>query len=412
MTIHSPAYKRNFRISIIQNLKTKGDNNTQLMPTQQSFDGKILSFAFPLCLIEVIVRMKVLFILPYPLDRAPSQRFRVEKLLPLLGDAGIGYTLRPFMTEATWNILYRGGSRVQKVAGIVKGYAQRAYTVLFEASGYDKVFIHREAAPLGPPVFEWYLAKILRKPIIYDFDDAIWIPNTSAQNRLAGFFKAFWKVAFICRWSTAISAGNKYLAEFAKNKSAAKITIMPTVVDTVNQYNSIKQQRSGKVTVGWTGSHSTLKYLDLIIPVLQRLQMEFDFTFLVIADKNPDLPLTNVLYLPWNAATEIIDLVKIDIGVMPLTEDLWAEGKCGFKLIQYLASGIPAVAQPVGVNKEIIEHGINGFICSAPDEWYSNLKKLIEDIELRKTLGEQGRLKIVKEYSITANADKFLDLFN
>lgn len=355
--------------------------------------------------------MKVLFILPYPLDRAPSQRFRVEKLLPLLDDAGIEYALRPFMTEATWDILYRCGSRVQKVTGIVKGYAQRAYTVLFEASNYDKIFIHREAAPLGPPVFEWYLAKILRKPIIYDFDDAIWIPNTSVQNRLARFFKAFWKVAFICRWAASISAGNKYLAQFAKNNSIAKVTVMPTVVDTVNQYGLIKQQRSGKVTVGWTGSHSTLKYLDLIIPVLQRLQYEFDFTFLVIADKNPDLLLTNVLYLPWNPATEIKDLVKIDIGVMPLTEDRWAEGKCGFKLIQYLASGIPAVAQPVGVNKEIIEHGINGFICSTPDEWYSYLKKLIGDPESRKKFGAQGRLKIVNEYSITANTDKFLSLF-
>jgi glycosyltransferase involved in cell wall biosynthesis len=355
--------------------------------------------------------MKVLFLLPYPTGRAPSQRFRVEQLLPLLDNAGINYTLQPFISRATWNVLYNGGATFKKIIGVLNGYVKRVVVVLFEAKKYDYIFIHREAAPIGPPIIEWYLAKILKKNIIYDFDDAIWIPNTSTQNMIANAFKAFWKVAYICKWSKSILAGNNYLCEFARNNSQANIVRMPTVVDTVNRYNVLKQHHNDKIVIGWTGSHSTLKYLDLIIPVLQKLQQEVDFTFLVIADKKPELSLNNVEFLPWNAATEIQDLLHIDIGVMPLVQDLWSEGKCGFKLIQYLALGIPAVADPVGVNKEIVENGINGYLCITQVEWFESLKKLIIDRDLRRRCGQNGRDKIIKSYSITSNADAFLSVF-
>lgn len=355
--------------------------------------------------------MKILFLLPYPLNRAPSQRFRVEMLLPILKENNIDYNLRPFLNDETFNILYKEGSLIKKTKGIIRSYFQRTITVLFEAKKYDYVFIHREAAPLGPPVFEWYLAKILKSNIVYDFDDAIWIPNTSTQNSIANSIKSFWKIAFICKWSKSISAGNNYLCQFAKNNSTANIIQMPTVVDTLNRYNLLKQHHTGKIIIGWTGSHSTLKYIDILIPVLQKLQQEFDFTLLIIADKNPELPLNNVEYHPWNATTEIQDLLQIDIGIMPLEADLWTEGKCGFKLIQYLALGIPAIANPVGVNKNIIENGINGYLCSNPDEWFHSLKKLIMDVSLRKQLGMNGRDKIIKSYSITANTDNFLSLF-
>ncbi|MGZ3871331.1 MAG: glycosyltransferase family 4 protein [Mucilaginibacter sp.] len=355
--------------------------------------------------------MKILFLLPYPLNTAPSQRFRVEMLLPILGENNIDYTLRPFISNETFNVLYKEGSLIKKAKGIFKSYFKRMVTVLFEAKKYDYIFIHREAAPLGPPVFEWYLARILKKSIVYDFDDAIWIPNTSAQNRLVGLFKASWKVRFICRWSKSIAAGNDYLCAFARNNSIANVIKMPTVVDTLHRYNLLHKPHSGKITIGWTGSHSTLKYLEIIVPVIQKLQQEFDFIFLVIADKQPTLPINNLRYLPWNSATEIKDLIGIDIGIMPLKYDLWAEGKCGFKLIQYLALGIPSVADAVGANKEIIEHDFNGYLCSGPDEWYRYLKKLIEQPGLREALGKNGRAKIVESYSIASNTDVFLSLF-
>lgn len=355
--------------------------------------------------------MAVLFLLPYPVGKAPSQRFRVEALLPVLDEAGVSYTLRPFMSEATWNVLYKGGSLPQKGLGILRGYLGRLKTVLFEARKYDCIFIHREAAPLGPPVFEWFLKKVLGRKLIYDFDDAIWIPNTSAQNRLASGMKAFWKVGKICSWSHAVSAGNDYLAAFATSHSSGEIVRVPTVVDTGHRYDRVKTHSTGKpLVIGWTGSHSTLKYLDEVMPALAALQEEIDFTFLVIADKSPELPLKNWSFVPWNATTEIEDLMRIDIGIMPLTPDSWSEGKCGFKLIQYMALGIPAVASPVGVNKVIVDEGRNGFLYETPEQFMSALKTLALDAALRQKMGEAGRDKIIAEYSIAAIRERFVRL--
>lgn len=356
-------------------------------------------------------RKDVLFLLPYPLHKAPSQRFRVENLLFLLDEAAISYDLAPFMTPAVWQILYKAGSIPQKALGIARSYLGRLGTVLFKAGSYDYIFIHREAAPLGPPVMEWYLKKVLRKKIIYDFDDAIWIPNTSGNNRIAGLVKAFWKVPYICKWTYKTAAGNDYLCAFARQSGAVNISRIPTVVNTESRYNRLQQHKDGSVVIGWTGSHSTLKYLDDVMPVIARLQERFDFDFLVIADKKPELPLQRWSYCPWNEQSEIEDLLKIDIGIMPLTHDAWSEGKCGFKLIQYLSLGIPAVANSVGVNKIIVEDGINGYIADTAEAWETALATLLENSTLRRQMGIAGRNKMVAEYSIASQKEQFLRLF-
>lgn len=354
---------------------------------------------------------EVLFLLPYPLHRAPSQRFRVENLLFLLDESKISYHLEPFMSEAVWQILYRQGSIFQKAVGIGKSYLKRWSCVLFTAHRYKTIFIHREAAPLGPPIVEWYLKKVLGKKIIYDFDDAIWISNTSEQNKIASVIKAFWKVKYICKWSHKISAGNDYLCAFAKESGAKSIVKIPTVVNTISRYNRLKVHQSKQLVVGWTGSHSTLKFIDELIPVLKMLQEEIPFTFLVIADKRPTLDLKYWEFCPWNEQTEIEDLLKIDIGVMPLKNDAWSEGKCGFKLIQYLSLGIPAIANSVGVNKQIIEDGRNGILADNDQQWESALRNLLNNEEKRKEMGEAGRVKMIAEYSIESQKHNFISLF-
>lgn len=354
---------------------------------------------------------KVLFLLPYPLHSAPSQRFTVEQFLPLLDDAGFSYVLRPFMRVKTWNIVYREGSFVKKAWGILRSFAARAKTVVFEAPHYGCIFIHREASPLGPPIFEWYLKRILRKQIIYNFDDAIWIPNTSSQNKLAASLKAVWKVASICKWSAIVACGNDFLCDYARAHTHGKILRIPTVVDTNNRYNRLKQHRAGSVIIGWTGSHSTLKYLDDVIPALQQLEQETSFEFVVIADKRPDLSLKNWRFVPWNEETEIDDLLQLDIGLMPLTHDAWSEGKCGFKLIQYLALGIPAVASNVGVNAEILGEDSHEFLCESQAEWIVALRKLLQDATLRTQVGAIGAKRMQECYSIDSQRDAFLSLF-
>ncbi len=316
------------------------------------------------------------------------------------------------MDEATWNILYKGGSAMQKAIGIVKGYLGRWKTMLADVPRYEYVFVHREAAPLGPPIFEWIVAKLWRKKMIYDFDDAIWIPNTSSENSIAAALKAFWKVGYICKWSYKVSGGNDYLCAYARKYNPIGTHLVPTCVDTELFHNKVKEHTTGKVTVGWTGSQSTLFYLDQLIPLLQQLQEEIDFTFLVIANKDPQLPLRNYTFLPWNETTEVADLLTMDIGVMPLQPDEWSEGKCGFKLIQYLSLGIPAIASPVGVNKQIVIDGEDGYIASTDDEWKQALKTLITDHDLRRKLGLAGRQRVVANYSIQSQKDNFLGLFS
>lgn len=353
----------------------------------------------------------ILFLLPYPLNGAPSQRFRVEAYFSLLEKAGLSYSVACFLDHRAWKVLYKNGSLWQKALAVLSGFFRRAYTVFFKAGGFSYVFIHREAAPLGPPLFEWWLAKVLRKKIIYDFDDAIWIPNLTESNRSARFAKCFWKVKYICKWSDKVSAGNHFLADYAR-KYNPNVVYNPTCVDTQHRYNVTAVQEQSPVVIGWTGSHSTIQFLAEGIPALQKLEKTHSFQLLIICDQKPDFALKSLRFIPWNAATEIEDLAKINIGIMPLKDDDWSEGKCGFKIIQYLALGIPAIASPAGVNKQIIDNGVNGYICRTEEEWVLHLTELLQDSEKRKAFGREGRKKIEQAYSLQANASNFLSLFS
>jgi len=351
---------------------------------------------------------KILFLVPYPLGEAPSQRFRVEAFLPILPDASLEFSLHPFMDQRTWKVLYKKGIFISKATGIIKGFLKR-FGILFKVSRYDYVFIHREAAPIGPPVFEWIISKILRKKIIYDFDDAIWISNTSPSNYFINWFKASWKIKYICKWSYKISVGNDYLFNYAVqfNKNVVRI---PTCIDT-EKFKPQERKEAEKLNIGWTGSHSTLKYLEEIVPLINDLGKEFDFDLIVIADRDPVLPVKNYKFIRWNASTEADDLLTFQIGLMPLIADAWSEGKCGFKLIQYFACGIPAVASPVGVNKTIVEDGVNGFLCNTTDQWKWSLQELLKNKSLRRQMGMAGRRKVREQFSIKSQEKEFIRLF-
>ncbi len=354
---------------------------------------------------------RILFLVPYPLNCAPSQRFRVELFLPAIEKAGFKYSVKNFMDISTWNVFYSKGNTVKKIIGLMKGFLRRTYHVFFIVPFYDFIFIHREASPAGPPVFEWLIAKIFRKKIIYDFDDAIWIADTNS-GKITRWIKAFWKIKYICKWAYKCSCGNNYLCDFASQFND-HVIYMPTCVDTEKGHYKIKEHsNSSKLVIGWTGSHSTLKYLDEMLPVFNKLKNQVDFDFLVIANKAPDVKFENFKFIKWNQDTENEDLLKMDIGIMPLHHDKWSEGKCGFKLIQYLACGIPALASPVGVNKVIIEENKNGFLCNSEEDWVQKLFTLLENSELRNKMGAAGRNKIVNEYSIQSREKEFIQLFS
>ncbi|MEM9982442.1 MAG: glycosyltransferase family 4 protein, partial [Bacteroidota bacterium] len=166
-----------------------------------------------------------------------------------------------------------------------------------------------------------------------------------------------------------------------------------------------------KVTIGWTGTHSTIKYLIPLLSILKNLEYNYNFEFLVISNHPPDFSLSSLVYVPWRKNTEIADLHKIDIGLMPLQEDAWARGKCGFKALQYMAMKKPALVSPVGVNTQMVQDGVNGYLCDTATDWQQKLVALLNDASLREKIGEEARKTVEQHYSVKANQNNFLDLF-
>lgn len=354
-----------------------------------------------------------MFLVPYPLNESPSQRFRFEQYLGTLAKTGYAYHFQTFLDSKNWRYFFKSGHLFGKAMALAKGFLKRLL-LFVHLPAYDWVFIHREVSPMGPPVFEWIIAKVYRKKIIYDFDDAIWLTDRKNESFFLRLLKWRSKVASICKWSYRVSSGNEYLCHYARqfNKN---VIYNPTTIDTEHLHNpvaySIKKDPD-KVVIGWTGSHSTLKYLKEVVPVVADLGKKYPFVeLLVIADVPPGLSLSNVRFVPWSFETEIKGLLETDIGIMPLPDDEWAKGKCGFKALQYMALEIPAVASPVGVNTFIIDNTKNGFLCEGYKEWFSRLELLIQDATLRNNLGKAGRVTVVNHYSVQVNTTNFLSLF-
>ncbi len=351
----------------------------------------------------------ILILCPYPFGTAPGQRFRYEQYLGFLTQHNFNYLIHSFWDDQAYLVLYKRKYFFKKTYNLIKGFIKRI-VLLLQLSSYDFVFIYREITPIGPPIFEWIIAKVFKKKIIYDFDDAIWLPNTSEHNRIASFVKWHQKVKWICRWAYKVSVGNRYLCAYASRYNS-KVILNPTTIDTTNLHNRVKDQNTKKMIIGWTGTHSTIKYLQDIIPVIAELEKKYAFEFQVIADKNPLLPLQSFVFKTWNKQTEIDDLLEFNIGIMPLADDLWSKGKCGFKALQYMALGIPPLVSPVGVNSEIVQHKHNGFICASSSEWIECLSELIIDINSRIVMGKKARQTVVENYSVQSNTMNFLNLF-
>ena len=354
--------------------------------------------------------MHILFLTPYPIGEAPSQRFRFEQYFEFLIKNGFSFETSSFWTLSAWRILYEKGHITRKFFGLLKGYCNRIGCLL-TLHKFDKVFVHREVTPMGPPLFEWIITKLFKKPIIYDFDDSIWLPAAdSTKYTLLSKFKYPKKAARICSLSSKVSCGNSYLATYA-GQFNNRVIINPTTIDE-SRYHIPAISTNLTPIIGWTGTHSTLPYLDLVLPVLQRLRSKYDFTFKVICNKAPTFDFSWIEFAKWNKAQEIKELNSIDIGIMPLPDTLWTKGKCGFKILQFMSLEKATLASPIGVNKDIIDHGVNGFLCQNEAQWEKYLEKLLLDNQLRLSVGRNGRKTVQRNYSVNSNSVNFIQLFN
>ena len=355
--------------------------------------------------------MKILFLTPYPLKESPSQRFRFEQYFESLVIAGHSFEIQSFLIGGKWKVFFEKGRALHKGWALLSGIMRR-FSLLLRVLRFDIIFIHREAMPMGPPIIEWVIARVYRKKIIFDFDDAIWLTDRTEESYWLKVIKWRQKVRYICQWSYKVSCGNEYLCNYARQFNR-NVIFNPSTIDTIGQHDpGFFSKKTDEIVIGWTGSHSTLKFLSVLEPVLSQLKSKYPhIKILIISDQRPQLPLISIDFIQWSLETEIEDLAKIDIGIMPLPNDEWSKGKCGFKALQYMSLEKPAVVSSVGVNAKIVDHDITGFQCVTTDDWLTHLGYLIERKDVCHTMGKKGREKVIKHYSVVSNTPNFLSLF-
>ncbi len=352
---------------------------------------------------------RVLILCLHRPNRSPSQRYRFEEYLPYLEQRGYKFDFSYLLNEKDDRIFYQPGKYFQKLRIVLKSTWIR-FQNLRKAKRYDLAFVQREAFMLGTSYFERRIA--LKVPLIFDFDDAIWMPVVSEGNKRLAFLKNASKTAEIIQCARLVFAGNQYLADYARRFNPA-VEIIPTTLDTEKNF-PLERKSTGRVCIGWSGSFSTIPHFELALPALYRIRELFGnrVYFKVIGDgryQNKELEIKGI---PWSADREIQELSEIDIGIMPLPDDEWSKGKCGFKGLLYMSHGIPAVLSPVGVNKEFIQHGINGFLARTVEDWVSILAELINNGNLRREVGINGRRTVEEKFSVNAWKGKYAELFD
>lgn len=350
---------------------------------------------------------KLLYIAPHRPGRSPGQRFRFEQYTDFLESEGFTITYSFLLNAWDDRHFYQRGNYLLKCWIALKCVIIRLFDVL-RAWRYDYVIVYREAHFWGWAIFEKLLS-MSRAAMIFDFDDAIWLNDTSESNKNLSWLKSSAKTAKIARLANVVTVGNSFLADYAR-QSNRNVVIVPTAIDT-DAYKYRGAVDSEPVMIGWIGSTTTLKHFQNAIPALTAIKQKYGncVNFKVIVDVDYEVPELGLKSTKWHKDTEVEELNKVDIGIMPLPDDRWSCGKCGFKGIQYMALGIATVMSPVGVNTDIIEHGVNGFLASTDNEWIDCLSQLIESVELRQRLGEAARKTIDEHYSVRSQQGNLLN---
>lgn len=346
--------------------------------------------------------MRLLILAPYPQRTAPSQRFRFEQYLGRLAGHGIDAEVRSLTSGRPGGGGPWAGARIRTALG---GAVRRVEDVL-RCGRYDAVMVHREAYPVGPPLVE---RAIHRRgiPLIFDFDDAIYLPNVSDENRRLAWMKMPSKVEAIVAVSDLVIAGNRELADWAGARSR-NVRVIPTTIDTdLYRPRPDPAPSRDRVCIGWSGSRTTIEHLETVAGALRELQATHGVRLRVIGDARFRIEGAEVTATDWREETELRDLGEIDIGIMPLPDDRWARGKCGLKALQYMALAIPTVMSPVGVNAEIAAAGA-ALLARDGAEWARALGGLVADPGERRRLGAAGRQRVLERYSTDANEEAFV----
>jgi len=345
--------------------------------------------------------MRVLLLSRY--DRlGSSSRLRSFQYLDLLRGAEWDVTVSPLLSDEYIERLYAG--RKRQLGDIICGYGQRVLALL-DARKYDIVWIESELFPWIPKILERILLPA-HIPYILDFDDAVFHRYDMHPWPIVRWGLGR-KIDALMRNAAVVVAGNEYIRERAFAAGAHHIEILPTVID-LSRYSSTSVTPRAIPVIGWIGTPNTQPHLEVASAALCELSRKHAFKVLLVGADEGAIPTVAHETVEWREDTEVESIRKLDIGIMPLIESPFAKGKCGYKLIQYMACGLPVVASPIGINSKLVEHGKNGYLANSRETWIEALSALLSSRELRATMGAEGRRQVEAQYSLAATGPKLL----
>lgn len=355
--------------------------------------------------------MRVLLLNRYS-QLGASSRIRTYQYLPLLQASGIEVKTSALFDDEYIINLY-AGKRVSRIS-LLKAFAVRL-RAMTQKNKFDLIWVEKEMLPWLPGWMEKLLAG-RGIPWIVDYDDAIFHSYDRHKRRIVRAMLGQ-KIDRLMAHSSLVIAGNEYLASRARYAGAENVEILPSAVDLERYTSSAVQDKSlidqDKVfSIGWMGSPATKNYLLVIRAALKEVCANDGVKLILVGSGNLELPDVQPEIRPWTEATEIEELRRFDAGIMPLADDDWSRGKCGYKLIQYMASSLPVIASPVGANKDIVEDGVNGILASSNNEWVSAIRTLKSDHELRKHMGINGRKRVEARYCLQRTGPILADLMH
>jgi len=334
-----------------------------------------------------------------------SSRLRTIQYLPGLMLKGFQVEVAPLFADRYIQRLYTGAVPFVEV---LRSYSRR-FSRLFKKKNFDVIWVEKEIWPWLP----WLLDRAIspgRKPVVVDYDDAVFHRYDLHPSPVVRALLGRKLDRFMARADTVV-AGNEYLHDRAAAAGNNRIEIVPTVVDLDRYPGPAPRAARPVVKIGWIGSPNTAKYLKIIAPVIERLAREYEIDCVAVGAREDQLVGTPIRAQPWQEEFEVDILSGFDIGIMPLEDTPWEQGKCGYKLIQYMACGMPVVASPVGVNKELVVQGRNGFLAASDEHWYSALRELIENAGLRNRMAREGRQRIELQYNLERQLPRLISIF-
>ncbi len=364
-------------------------------------------------------KVKLLILTKYT-HLGPSSRYRYYNYKPYFERAGFVVSFYPFFSSQ----FLTTQSFLKKSLVALSAYFMRFWLILkllLHPSSYHLVIIEYELLPYFPSIFE-RLLKWRKIPFVVDYDDAIFHRYDQHTNLVIRFLLKN-KIAKVMSYASYVIVGNQYLMDYA-NRYNDRVLLLPTVVSLEKyktaqmEFNNQNQVKNNNFVIGWIGSKSTSHYIRPVLESLKKMVGLYDnvVCHFIGFDQNllsnKELQECKITVIPWSEDSEIEEILKFDVGIMPLKNDPWSRGKCGFKLIQYMACRKPVIASPVGVNKTIVENGVNGFLANSSGQWLHAFSVLYQDESLKESMAIKSWQRVVDEFNYSRTCEKYTKLVN